>query len=131
MCGFLSNTWQYHSDYVIMNSVFLGNLVQYWGSSHEHWNRIHWIRISDPDSIWSHVSSTQHADYAHCTAGLDFTHCHASSISRSSDPDRDHVEAKCSLDADWRSASDPDPRSRVESPIKKNINMVVIAATCW
>ena len=42
------------------------------GSPHEHWNRIHWIRIPDPDSMWSRVSSTQHADYAHCTAELDF-----------------------------------------------------------
>ena len=28
-------------------------------------------------NLWSHVSSPQHADYALCTAGLDFTHCHA------------------------------------------------------
>ena len=28
----------------------------------------------DLDSMWSRVSSTQCADYAHCTAGLDLTH---------------------------------------------------------
>ena len=50
---------------------------QIWGSPHGHWKRIHWIRIPDPDSMWSRVSSTRHADYGHCTAWLDLTHCHA------------------------------------------------------
>ena len=35
----------------------------------------------DPDSMWSRMSSTRHADYAHCTAGLDLM---AHILSRSS-----------------------------------------------
>ena len=71
-----------------------------WGSPHEQRNRIHWIRIPDPHSMWSRVSYKRHADYAHCTDGLNFTHCHAHSIARSSDPDRGLVEAKWSLVTD-------------------------------
>ena len=33
------------------------------GSPHGYWNRIHWIRIPDPDSMWCCVSSARHADY--------------------------------------------------------------------
>ena len=46
-----------------------------WGSPYDHWKWIHWIRILDPDSMWVSVSYTLHADYMHCTAGLDLTHC--------------------------------------------------------
>ena len=82
-------------------------------------NRIHWIRIPDPDSMQSRVVCTLHANYAHCTAGLDLTHCPRAllrSTARSLDPDQDHVEAKWSSEPDPWSASDPDPRSGVESP---------------
>ena len=62
------------------------------------------------------VSSTRHAYYVHCTAGLHLTHfpelCHTA---QGTPPVP--VEAKWSLDPDPRSASDPDPRSGVESPI--------------
>ena len=99
---------------------FLRNLIlqlvdgmSQWGSPHERWNRIHSIRIPDPHSMWSCVSSTRHADYSHCTARLDFTHTF---IALSSDPDGGRVEAKWSSDADPQSALDPDPRSCVESP---------------
>ena len=34
-------------------------------------------RIPDLDSMWSCVSSTRQADYAHCTAWLDLFHCYA------------------------------------------------------
>ena len=51
--------------------------VQQWGSPHRHWKQIHWIRIPNLDSMWSHVSSTRHTYYAHCTTWLDLTHCHA------------------------------------------------------
>ena len=78
------------------------------------------IRIPDPDSMWCCVSSTRHVDYAHCTAGLELTSTLLRALSRrtarSSDPDRCRVEAKWSLNPDPRSASDSDPKSRVESP---------------
>ena len=70
----------------------------------------------DPDSMWSRFCSTRHADFSHCTALLNLTHCPwalSRSTARSSDLDRGCEEA--SLDPDHRSASDPDPRSRVES----------------
>ena len=44
------------------------------GSPHGYWNRIHWIRIPDTDSMWCCVSSTRHEDYARCAAGLELTH---------------------------------------------------------
>ena len=46
-----------------------------WGSPYRHWNRIQWIQIPSPDSMWSRVSSKRHEDCTHCTAGLDLTHC--------------------------------------------------------
>ena len=69
-----------------------------------HWNRIHWIRIPDPDSMWSRVNCTRHADYSHCTARPISLTLHAISRStvtqhsnpgtaRNSDPDRGRVEA--------------------------------------
>ena len=67
----------------------------------------------DPDSMWSRMSSTRHADYVHCTA---WPRALARSTARSSDPDRGRMETKWSLNSDPRSASDTDPRSRVESP---------------
>ena len=45
------------------------------------------------------------------------SHALSRSTAHSSDPDRDCVEGKWSLNSDPGSASDPDPRSRVESPI--------------
>ena len=54
-----------------------------------------------------------YADYAHWTAGLDFTHCHAAlscSAARGSDLDHGRVEAKLSLNLDYRSALVTDPR---------------------
>ena len=80
------------------------------GSPHRHWNRVHWIRITNPDSMWSHVSSPQFVCYAHCTAGLDVTHCLGAlscSTAHSLDPDRGCVETKWSVDPDPRSVSDP------------------------
>ena len=78
-------------------------VVSQWGSPHGHRNRIHWIRIPRIlDSMWYRVSSNmskRHEDYAHCTAGLDLTHC-PRSIARSSDPDRVCVEVKWSLNSD-------------------------------
>ena len=65
----------------------------------------------------SRVSSTWHADYEHCTAKLDFTHCDAHSTARRLDPDGGRVEAKWSLDADPQSASDADPRSVEHTPL--------------
>ena len=44
------------------------------------------------------------------------SHALSRSTSRNSDPDRGRVEAKWSLNPNPRSASDADPRSRVESP---------------
>ena len=69
----------------------------------------------DPRSRFNAVLCELHtdADYAHCTARLDLTHCHARSTACSSGPDGGHVEAQWSLDAD------PDQRSRVESPIDR------------
>ena len=66
-------------------------------------------------------SSTQHADYAHCTAGLDLRLTHypgalPRSTACSSDPDRGCVEAKWSLNLDPRSASDPDPYPMWRAP---------------
>ena len=58
-------------------------------------------------------------DYAHCTAGLDLTHypeALSRSTARGSDSERGRVDEKWSLDLIPRSASDPNPRSRVESP---------------
>ena len=48
----------------------------------------------------------------HCWTG---SHALSRSTARSTDPDWGRVEAKWSLDQDPRSASDPEPRSRVES----------------
>ena len=42
------------------SDVSIQILVLQWGSSHGHWNRIHWIWIPGPDSMWSRVSSTPH-----------------------------------------------------------------------
>ena len=67
--------------------------------------------------MWSRLSSTRQADYAHCTGGFELTHCDARSTARRSDLDRGRVESKWSLDADPRSTSNPDARSRVKSPI--------------
>ena len=101
--------------------------------------RIHWIQISDPYSKWSRVSSTWHAYYVHCTAGLNLTLC-PGALSRTKvcswSPS---VEAKWSLDPDPRSASDPDPRSGVESPIVTGsvlqsmtcLNMVLFFVKVW
>ena len=83
------------------------------GSPHRHWKRIHWIRIPDPDLMWSRVRFTRHADYAHCTVWMDLMHCHAVQHSISG---RGRVEAKWSLNTDPRYPSDAYPRSRVESP---------------
>ena len=47
-------------------------------------------------------------------------HFYAEQHAASSDLNGGHVEAKWSLDPDPQSASDPDPRSRVESPIVRN-----------
>ena len=89
-----------------------------WGSPHGHWNRIHWIYILDPDSMWSRVISARHADYEHCTAGLDLMHCHGAqshSTAHSVDSDRGHIQAKWSLEADLWSVLNSDPWSCVES----------------
>ena len=85
------------------------------GSPHGHRKRIHPIRIPDPHSIWSCVSSTLYADYAHCLTG---SHALSRSTACSSDLDWDRVEENWSLNPDYPSAPDPDPRSRVESPVK-------------
>ena len=82
------------------------------GSPHRHWNWAHWIRITNPDSMWSHVSSPQFVCYAHCTAGLDVTHCPEAlscSTAHSLDPDQGRVETKTKwfLDPDPRSVSNP------------------------
>ena len=48
------------------------------------------LNSPDPDLMWSRVSSTRHANYMHCTAGLDLTHCPGAlshSTARSLDPD--------------------------------------------
>ena len=37
----------------LIHVQFLGWIVYNWGSPHEHWNQIHWIRIPYPDSMWS------------------------------------------------------------------------------
>ena len=72
----------------------------------------------DPWSGFKVISCARNADYAHETAGLVLTHC-PGALSRnpacSSNPDWGCVGAKLNPDA-W-SASDKDPRSRVESPI--------------
>ena len=59
--------------YLILCTLIWGH----WGSPHGHRNRIYWIQIPDSDSMGSCVSSKWHGDYAHCTAGLGFTHCYA------------------------------------------------------
>ena len=68
---------------------------------HRNWNQIHWYWIPDPDSIWSHVSSTLHVAYMHWTAGLDLTHCSGvlscSTAASSPDPDWGRAEGKWSL----------------------------------
>ena len=71
--------------------------------------------------MWSRMSSTQQAEYAHCPSGLDLMHCHTAQHACSSDLDRGRVEVKRSLDLDSRSASDPDPRSCVESLYMKSL----------
>ena len=80
----------------------------------------------DPDpAIRIQSRLSRDADYAHCTAGLDqlkqcsraLSHTQWShSTARSSDPDRDRVQVKWSLDPDPRSTSDPVPRFCVEGP---------------
>ena len=47
--------------------------------------------IPDLYSRWSSISSTRHADYTHCTAGLDLPHC-PGVLSRRLHPDQGHVE---------------------------------------
>ena len=86
-------------------------LQNQWGSPHEHWNRIHWIRIPvriQRGLVWApNTTKTAHI------ALLDWiSRTVRRSIAHSSDPDRGRVELKCSFDADPRSASDPD-RSKV------------------
>ena len=64
----------FRSNKVVFLLVHPDDLISQWGSPHGYWNRIHWIWIPDPDSKWCCVSSTRHADNAHCTAGLEHTH---------------------------------------------------------
>ena len=52
----------------------------------------------------------------HTARRLRALHCLTGSHAARHDPDQGHVEANWSLNPDPRSASDADPRSRVESP---------------
>ena len=109
-------------------------LLSHWFRGSPHWTIGSWFkdhfaftrpRSESEQRVMCCVSSKMRkvcvlcgatGNYGHCTVELDFTHCHARSIARSSDPDRGRAEKKWSLNADPRSASDPDPSSRVESP---------------
>ena len=87
-----------------------------WGSPHGHWNRIHWIKIPDTDSMWSPLG---HVRAPQTTHNCCWTGSHAllrAVAARSSDLDRGRLEVKWSLDPVPRSAPGPDPKSRVESP---------------
>ena len=61
--------------------------------------------------IQSRVSSTRHADYVHCTAWLDLTHCHA-----------EQQAARIRIEAVWRQSGlwiwIPDPHCmRIQGPV--------------
>ena len=88
--------------------------VSGWGSPHGHWNQIHWIWILNPDSMWSHVSSTWHADYAHCTGGSHGTvleHCHAEQHAA-----QIQIEAVWSQSGPWIQIPDPH-QIRIQGPV--------------
>ena len=78
--------------------------------------------------MWFRMSSTRHADYVHCTAELDLTHCYAALHAASLDPDWGRLGTKKSLDPDPRSALDPDPRSCVcGEPHCESCNSAVVS----
>ena len=68
---FISERGYFFQNHVI----FIGSNLNLWGSLHGYWIRMHWIRIPDPYSMWSCMSSKRHKECAHCTAALDLTRC--------------------------------------------------------
>ena len=104
-------SWWYSTSCALCQIV-LWEQIFHWGSPHGHWKRIHWIRI--PRSGFNVVLHKLHTACRlralHCLTGS-----HA--LSRSSNPDRGRMEANWFLNPDPWSASDADPRSRVENTI--------------